>query len=407
MSGLSKHNPIWDQTRAQSECDRVYEDDGILIATNFECGNGKSIRSTGADHYEMSLEPEPGDHVFSGQSYYFCVGLRNKTPTSRAIQLTAQANIDGKFSQGNHHAILKRGQMWGHLDPSAVHPDGDTDRVTFDVVLPASNETDATVFLSNFHWYPFTEFQQYIEQLEQNDLVSVSTYGESSDGRPLYRIDIGSDDPSAPCVLMSQTPQPSECGTWTCKAVIEYLLSDEGASALAQHRFVILPMTNPDGTVAGLGVSHPSGSFPYFEGKLTAEGDPSALPELKNFWQVLVQEKPWLFIEWHSNNWARRPGHMLLRFRPHLIEDESIRTLWEDIDRRLEAVPDVHHGNWTSHDEGMYQISFCFQAITRLNTISYMIKHHDKFPLKDIQQNAVACLKEALAAWDVHHAKVT
>ena len=111
----------------------------------------------------------------------------------------------------------------------------------------------------------------------------------------------------------------------------------------------------------------------------------------------LQEQRPWLFWEWHSNNWDRRPGHMLLRYRPESMADTSMRCTWQEIDRRLLALPDTHHGNWTSHTEGIYQESMGFQAVTRLGAISCMIKHHEKYPLEQSRDHAIACLREAAA----------
>jgi len=402
MTGLATFNPAWDGTRSRTDDTRVYEDADVLIATNFECGNGRDIRKTGENAFAVTLEPEPGNHLLSGWAYYFCIGLRNKTRKPKTISLDIEADHSGKFSVGTRHVIIRRGETWGHLDPAVIDPHDENDSVTIDVTLPGSEEADPTIFLSNFHWHPYTQLDGYLDQIRQDPRVTVSTYGRSSEGRKLYRVDLGNEIPGAPRIVMAQTPQPSECGTWTCRAIIDFLLSDEGAAVLGKHRFTLLPATNPDGTVTGLGVSHPSGAFPYFEGRLGADHDPNAIPEVIAEWELLDEVRPWLFVEWHSNNWARRPGHMLLRYRPHLAKNESTRTLWEDIDARLEKLPDTHHGNWTSHDEGMYQDSFGFQAVTRLGTIAYMIKHHDKFPLVNIQQHAVLCLREFAAAWDEH-----
>jgi len=59
--GLSRWNPIWDQSRAESGKDYVYQDDQVHIATDFECGSGEHIRAEG-DGYALDVEPEPGDH---------------------------------------------------------------------------------------------------------------------------------------------------------------------------------------------------------------------------------------------------------------------------------------------------------------------------------------------------------
>ena len=109
-----------------------------------------------------------------------------------------------------------------------------------------------------------------------------------------------------------------------------------------------MPMTNPDGTVLGLGVSDAQGRFPYFESDLAAEGRPEATPESIAVWEYLRRTQPVLFWEWHSNNWARRPGHMLLRYRPEMLANREIRRAAEDMEARLLELPDTHHGSWKS-----------------------------------------------------------
>ena len=54
MVGLAAQDPVWDQARAQGVSGRVYEDDSLLIATDFEGGNGTDIRRVGPDRYAIS-----------------------------------------------------------------------------------------------------------------------------------------------------------------------------------------------------------------------------------------------------------------------------------------------------------------------------------------------------------------
>ena len=400
--GLSTWNPIWDQTRAQSGKNYVYEDEDVLIATDFECANGENFRPDG-EGYAIDLEPEPGDHRYGGRANYYCFAIKNKHPEPRAVSVSLRGNMEGAFT-GQAHAVLRRGNTWFHLDPKAVHPHPDTEVLQLDLPLPGANEPDPVLFVSDFHWHPYTELKPYLDTLADHPDIRISTLAHSTEGRPIYSVEIGSQAPDAPHIVMSQTPQPSEMGTWASRAVIDDLISDDDeiARIRAQHRFTIVPATNPDGTVRGLGVSHHTGRFPYFEGALTAEEGPDVLPEMAAIWNLLKTAKPWLFIEWHSNNWDRRPGQMLLRFRPHLASDATIQTLWEAFDDRLMALPETYHGNWTAHDEGLYQNSLCFQSITRLGAISHMIKHHDKFPLKQNCQHAVMCIREAVRMWETH-----
>ena len=54
---------------------------------------------------------------------------------------------------------------------------------------------------------------------------------------------------------------------------------------------------------------------------------------------------------------------MLLRYRLKCLADAGRRELRRDIDARLLALPDSHHGNWTGHKEGLYQSTLGFQAM--------------------------------------------
>ena len=45
---------------------------------------------------------------------------------------------------------------------------------------------------------------------------------------------------------------------------------------------------------------------------------------------------------------------MLLRYRHELLTDGARRALWARLEGALLALPDTHHGNWTSPVEGLY-----------------------------------------------------
>jgi hypothetical protein len=398
MAGLHTYDPRWDQARVTGDSTRVYTDDGIVIATDFEGGNGAHIRPLGNDRYALALEPEPGNHRFSGFSYYYCVGVRNRRHNPRTVRICLRAKTPGNeaFGTGIRHAVIRRGGSWYHLDAKDIQPvPGCDDCLSLDIPLPGAGEPDSTLFVSDFHWWPYSEVVDYMHGL---DGVLVREIGRSFLGRPIYAVEIG--PPDAPRLVHAQTPQPSEMGHLACRAMIDWLCSDDPVAAPMRTRFRLcfIPVTNPDGAVLGHGVSDAQGRFPYFEGHLAAAGDPAATPETVAVWQYLQEQRPVLFWEWHSNNWDRRPGHMLLRYRPELLADTSRRRTWQDVDRRLLALPNTHHGNWTSHTEGIYQQSIGFQATTRLGAISCMIKQHDKYPLKQSRDHAIACLKEAAAA---------
>ena len=400
MSGLHQCNPCWEDIRAQSNENRVLEYDSILIATDFECGNGADLQRLDKDYYAVRLEPEPGEHIYSGKAYYFCFGIPNRQPEPRTVRVRIEAyGWDGRWAEQTKHVVLRRGECWSQLNPADIHPaEGITDTIDIALSLPGSNESNNTIFASNFHWWPYSEMVQYLQTLTD---VQIHEIGHSFQNRPIYAVEIGTDDNDAPCMIHAQTPQPSEMGSLACRAMIDFLCSDAPDAAAIRETFRIcfIPMTNPDGAGLGYAVSDAQGRFPYFEGNLAAEEDPTATPEMVSVWQYLKKHRPWLFWEWHSNNWARRPGHMLLRYRYEILNDASLRKIWAELETRLLALPNTHHGNWTSHTEGLYQNSIGFQAVTRLGAISCMIKQHDKYLLEQSRIHAIECLRTAVAVF--------
>ncbi len=389
-SAFATHHPLWERVPDHSRKDRVLLDDRLLLATDFEGANGVALTAIGPDHYQLELESEPGNHAFSGWGYYFCFGIRNCRSEQRRVTIRLLASTrDRAFAVGTRSAVIRRGDTWNELGPDAIDPLDPADGVDLRLHLPGANDPDPVLFVSNFHWWPWSELHDWLHGLPDVRLVEI---GRSREGRPLIAVEFG--DPALPCMVHAATSQPSEMGHLQCRALIDWLR--DASSADIRHRFhvCVIPCTNPDGAVQGYGLSDAAAGFPFFEAQLAAEDSPDASPENRAVWDYLVRHRPHLFWEWHSNNWDRRPGHMLLRFRHELIPDPA-RRMWDQIEDQILALPNTHHGNWTGPEEGLYHDTIGYQAVTRLGAIACMIKQHDKFPLAQSQAHVVACTRIA------------
>ena len=400
--GLAGWRDTWDRTRAASGGAYVFEDDDVLIATDFECGNGTNIRAED-DGYALDLEPEPGENQFSGDSYYFCFGARSKRKGGHAIRVTLRNKGREQWYRQTRHVVVRRGDQWGQLPREAIEGDEANRRLTLTLSLPPADADEPTLFFSNFHWHAYTDMMQWLrDTAEAHPEARLSVIGRSHLGRDMPCVEIGPEDPQAPSLVLAQTPQPSEMGQWSCRAVIEWLLGDtpDAKRCRRTHSVSFLPQTNPDGTVLGYCVSDGQGRFPFFEADRAAQGEADATPENVAVWEHLKRVRPWLFIEWHSNNWSRRAGHMLLRYDHGLMQDAVRRRIWEAWEERLLDLPDTHHSSWTGRKAGLYRSSMGYQAALKLNAAACMIKHHDKFHLRHILSHAVACVRAALHSYD-------
>lgn len=399
-TGLKAFGREWDQTRRNENiAGRTLELDDISITSEFEGGNGYEMGRLGPDHYFVRCEPDPGEHRFSGKSYYYCFALWNPQPVQRRITVRIAAHGWNYFGSQMQHYIARRGsdyQVFGAEWNRRSFADNEGDLIDIDVVLPPGTAENSAVVVSNFHWNRYTELREWLATLpaaaEQKDV------GKSADGFPITAVEIGT--PGKPTIFVAQTSQPSELGcTPVIQAMITHLLQDTAhARSLRENlRFCFLPMTNPDGQLRGLTVSTPGGRFPVFEGDKAVRGDADTVHEANVLWGYLSSVRPVIYWEWHTNNWSRRPGNMLLRYRDNLIEDAARRRQWVAIEDAILRLPNTHHENFTSFTEGPYQPTMGFQAATQLGCISTIIKHHEKYPIQDSIAFGISCLELAAA----------
>lgn len=399
--GLASFGKDWDQTRTKEAiAGRSLSLDDISMSSEFEGGNGMDMDRLGPDTYFVRCEPDPGAHRFSGKSYYFSFAVHNPQPVARKISIQIAAHGWNYFGTQTQHYITRRGASWQVFGAEFCRPiraDNEPDTVEIDVLLPPGTEPDAVVVISNFHWNRYTELRDWLTTLPAGT-ARQRDVGHSAGGLPITAIEIG--NPAKPAIVIAQTSQPSELGcTPVIQAMIEHLLQDtEHMRTLRENaRFCFLPMTNPDGQLMGLTVSTPGGRFPVFEGDKAVQGDPDTVREATVLWSYLAEVKPAVYFEWHTNNWSRRPGNMLLRYRHTLLEDPVRQRAWLELEDAMLALPDTHHENFTGRGEGHYEPTMGFQATTQLGAISCIVKHHEKYPIRQSISFGISCLELAAA----------
>ncbi|MBU4200357.1 MAG: hypothetical protein KKG09_10015 [Verrucomicrobia bacterium] len=403
-------------------------DGAIALASTFESGNGFRFRRLANGRYALDIEPEPGDHLFSGSGYYFCFAVRNKDDKPRNVTFEVTAAIGNREAAdkeimawlANHpdevhlksyagrtkFVIVRQGDEWSHVPQWNILKGRDSHSIAFTCELPPASDANPVLYFSNYHWCPPSEMSEYLQAMagkhQQLDLRSLC---KSIQGRDVWVAEIGNPNKHVPTVVCAATPQPNEMGALACRAILDFLLSgtQEASGILSRHRVCLVPHTNPDGAALGYTASDAAGKFVYFMGQHTIQGHHDAPVEQVALWKYLRKRHPWLFIEWHSNHWDERKAHALLRYDPDLTANATIRRIWDAWDRRLDAMPDAVNEIDETHARTNltrgYTKSLGLAVAMELGGIPAMIKVHDKYPLCVTLEFVKACFCAAMESF--------
>ena len=157
------YSPIWDKSRS-AITGRRHENADVVLASNFECGNGFNFRQLGPGSYACDVEPEPGSHIFSDKGYYFCFAVVNKRARDQLVTLQVAGGQE-RFGSNTQFVIAKRGAVWSHLPAERILTPPDDRTIAFQLDLPGAADAGPAVFVSDYHWYPYTEMTAYLKNL--------------------------------------------------------------------------------------------------------------------------------------------------------------------------------------------------------------------------------------------------
>ena len=205
----------WDQSRRNEKvAGRSLELDDISMTSEFEGGNGMDMGRIGPDHYFVRCEPDPGEHRFSGKSYYFCFAMRNPMPVARKVVIRiAAARLELLRLADPALRRTPRRQLpggWRRGMPRGARKQPDW--VDIDVHLPAGTEPDPVIVISNFHWNRYQELRDWLPNLPADrPAQGRADRHERAMVCRSHAVEIG-ENPEAPCIVIAQTSQPSELG---------------------------------------------------------------------------------------------------------------------------------------------------------------------------------------------------
>jgi hypothetical protein len=148
--------------------------------------------------------------------------------------------------------------------------------------------------------FPYSAVLAQIDALAAHAEARAFSLGESARGRSLAGLEIGT---GADPVLLLGGQHPAEFGgVQAVMGIAAWLLSrlPEAAEARARHRFLLLPVLNPDGSVEGRCGHNSRGQDLYRAFSGAAEGMQPTAPEAAALWAHVHQARPALTLNFHS-----------------------------------------------------------------------------------------------------------
>ena len=392
MSKIADTLTGWDRTRAQlGRKDYALETEEIELATDFECGNGSHLRQVGSLHYALDGEAETGtDHPFGGKCSRFCFAVRNKHPVETEVTVDV-CRYTHDLPQTKHISVWNTTDWW-NLPVTAITLLPDEETVRIRLRLPPSDEERGTLFVCNFHWYPFTQMVKWMKEMvcAHPNRAQLKSIGKTALGFDIFVLTITEGETAREAkeaIIVSASPQCSEAGNLACQRVIEYLLSDESETARLRRSYKIhfIPYPNPDGTVLGTTMVNSLGQNPFFDAITAVSGRDGSL-ESKHAWEFASKVKPWLYLEYHSAFQDQRDSYIPFLFPPELLTDEKRRQISELCDQRICALSQTRAD---IVELGDYGTTLGYLMKARCGAISYFYKLHNRFPLEENLQRAL------------------
>jgi len=348
-------------------------DGDLEITSAFECGKGENFIRQGKDHFSMELGTDPIPVSEAVPVRGVCVQVTNYGDTRRQARLDVIVHPilrEMNWSYGvKSDYFIKRAGTWTQMPVEKTVPGENIYRLLIDV------GPGERVVVSNEIPYPWSELAGDIQQLADGhpDRVLLRSYGVSVQGRDLPVLTFGERE-GAPRLAFSCTPQPGEPAAWAVMAIADFLASDDPDAEEILSRFVVdlLPMTNPDGVVAGWNKINAQGVQPLFEFEKVVAGE-SDCPEAVLEWEWLTSHVPEAFAELHVliKRCADRPPQPYVVDRA-LYSSQERRALARRMDLAVIGLdPDGAFRNIEVND-AVWKTMLCYQLAKQQDTMAYL-----------------------------------
>ena len=234
-STITTSKPITPQQR------RTMGGPEVWFSNDFEGGRLNDLTPENDSVYTAILRPE---NAPINNSAWYAFQVWAAAPQTIQVRLT--------YEDGTHRYVPKLssdGEVFAPIAPSAYAPDTSSGTATLRL-----NVDPDTLWVAAQELITSEDFDRWTATLAQQPYVERSVLGTSTQGRPIYRLDIteAADTPNHILIISRQHP-PEVTGTLALFAFLETIAGDTDLAQAFRDRFhvVAVPLMNPDGVDNG------------------------------------------------------------------------------------------------------------------------------------------------------------
>lgn len=281
---------------------------GIVIDDAFPCSSAGGMRRVEDGRFEIDYKPEaiPGwfqdllNELFDGagvpKEYMAHVRVANRGRVPRRPTLRFLLS-----PRGRNYMFppwwLHRGDAWAWVPAEDIDMRFEAGYVDVTVLLGPGE----TVRVASAPYETPEAVCERARQLaDRSGLFQYREIGQSAQGRPIPLLETA---PRPLKLMVDATMQSCEPVSWGVMHVAHWLTipTARAQGLLDRVQFALLPMTNPDGVVAGRSVTNARGEVPKFGINDLVSGARPAPMETRALWDYLTTLRPDACIEVHAH----------------------------------------------------------------------------------------------------------
>ena len=218
-----------------------FNNTGVFVSNEFEGARLNDFYQVNESTYTAVIKPENAP-INNSAWYSFKIWAEDEQ--------TINLNLD--YIDGNHRyrpKVSSNGINWKLLDTNLVEISDDSSSATISLNVNAD-----TLWFSAQELITSKVYIQWIDKLSELPYASKNVIDSSSEGRPIYKLEIAENISAKKYLfIISRQHPPEVTGYLAMKAFVETIAGDSETAKIFRNKFktIVIPLVNPDGVDNG------------------------------------------------------------------------------------------------------------------------------------------------------------